>query len=200
MDLPTFDRENQLMQEGYQVIAGVDEAGCGALAGPVVAGAAVLSQSKLWDGIRDSKLLSPLQRERMYKYIVLEAKSWAVGQSTVEEIQKIGIRHATFLAMQRALESLPSLDFILVDAWHLPGILTPQQGIIHGDRSVFSIAAGSILAKVTRDRLMCDYAQEFPSYGFEIHKGYGTTLHRKNLQRFGPCPIHRLGWKGINKE
>lgn len=195
MVLPTFAYETELSAQGFRHIVGVDEAGCGSLAGPVVAGAALLPRADAWEGVRDSKLLSPRQREAAYARIVEKAEAWGVGTASVEEIAHLNIRQATFLAMRRALATIPQADFVLVDAWKIPRLSTPQRGIVGGDRLVLSIAAGSILAKVTRDRLMREYAEIYPAYGFDIHKGYATTAHRQAIARSGPCPIHRTGWR-----
>ncbi len=184
-----------LIAQGFHLIVGVDEAGCGALAGPVCAGAVVLSLDSRLGGLRDSKLLSLAQREALYPLITKRAIAWAVGAASVEEIAELNIRGATFLAMRRAIEQIHDADVLLVDAWKIPGIDLPQYNIIKGDRLIKSIAAASIIAKVTRDHLMTTYAEQFPKYGFEIHKGYGTALHQRMIAEFGPCPIHRLGYK-----
>lgn len=192
---PTFKYERELMAKGFRVIVGVDEAGCGALAGPVCAGAVVLPIGSRLGLLRDSKLLSPKQRDGLYDLIVERAERFAVGMASVEEITALNIRQATFLAMRRAVAQIEGAQTLLVDAWKIPGVDLPQQGVIHGDRLIKSIAAASIIAKVARDRLMCEYAARFPLYGFDVHKGYGTALHHRAIAEFGPCPIHRLGYK-----
>ena len=192
---PTFKIELELMADGFQRIVGVDEAGCGALAGPVVAGAVIFPLDSNLEKVRDSKLLTERAREELYPQITECATAWGSGSASVEEIFDIGIRAATYLAMRRAVEAIEQPDYILVDAWTIPGINTPQRGIIRGDRTVKSIAAASIIAKVTRDRLMKVYADEYPVYQFGVHKGYGTKVHREAITAHGPCKIHRLGYK-----
>lgn len=180
---------------GYKAVVGVDEVGCGALAGPVVAGAVILSMPFRLAGVRDSKLLTPLARERLSEEIKKRARTYSVGEAGVEEINKLGIRRATFLAMRRALEKIGEIDFVLVDAWQIPGLPFQQKGIIRGDRLIKSIAAASIIAKVYRDSLMDRFSGEYPQYGFGNHKGYSTEFHLKAIKEFGPCPIHRTSWK-----
>lgn len=193
--LPTFEFETKLTKEGYKVIVGIDEAGCGALAGPVVAGAVLLEPGKVLDGVKDSKLLNEKQRQEAYEIVTATSRAWAFGQSSVEEIFDIGIRAATYLAMRRALEEIQGVDFVLVDAWTIPGVATPQRGIIRGDQKIFSIAAASIIAKVTRDRMMKELHVLYPDYKFDVHKGYGTKIHQEAIKMYGPCPVHRLGYK-----
>ncbi|MBM5789856.1 ribonuclease HII [Candidatus Parcubacteria bacterium] len=197
MKNPTFSHERALIAEGFHVIVGVDEVGCGALAGPVCAGAVVLPTDSHIGALRDSKLLSPHLRETLYGVIVARAAAWAVGWASVEEIAVRNIRGATLLAMRRAVEQIQEAQFLLVDAWTIPNIAVPQRGIVRGDRTVKSIAAASILAKVTRDRLMRDCHEQYPLYGFDEHKGYGTQNHRRAIALYGPCAIHRKGWGPI---
>ncbi len=188
--------EKQLLAEGFRFVAGVDEVGCGALAGPVMAGAAILPLDSRLGALRDSKLLSPAAREDLYPLIMKRAVAWAVGSASVEEIAALNIRGASLLAMRRAVEGLRvPPDFVLVDAWKIPGIPHPQRGVVRGDRTVKSIAAASILAKVTRDRLMVRAADAHPAYGFDIHKGYATAAHRAAIAAHGPCPLHRLSYR-----
>lgn len=187
--------ERELLRQGYRAIVGVDEAGCGALAGPVVAGAVILPVDSRLGKLHDSKLVSPSDRERLYEAILERADAFAIGQASVAEILALGIRQANLLAMRRAIAGIPSADFVLVDAWNIPGIVLPQRGIVRGDRLIKSIAAGSIVAKVTRDRIMVEYAAQYPAYGFEIHKGYATAAHRRAIHSHGACPIHRVTWK-----
>ena len=207
---PTFKVERELAAQGFRRIVGVDEAGCGALAGPVVAAAVILPMDSRIGAIRDSKLLDERRREELYPLIVERAVAWAVGVASVEEIATLNIRGANLLAMRRAVEALDDrfcpvgqnrsdaimkfVDYVLVDAWMIPGITITQRGIVRGDRTVKSIAAASIIAKVTRDRMMRELAQEFPHYGFEIHKGYGTKRHREAIAQYGVCPHHRLSF------
>lgn len=179
---------------GYQVIVGVDEAGAGALAGPVIAGAVVLHAERKIKGLRDSKMLTEKQREALYSKIILSAEAWAFGMATVEEIALFGIRPANYLAMRRAVEKIPNANFAFVDAYTIPQLQIPQRGIIRGDQKVACVAAGSIIAKVTRDRMMTDLDHLYPQYGFKVHKGYGTAAHRKAIKEHGPSPIHRLNF------
>lgn len=196
---PSFKIERELLSQGYEWIVGVDEVGCGALAGPVMAGAVVLPIDSRIGRLRDSKLLNGRAREALYPLIVERALAWAVGSSGVEEIFALGIRRATLLAMRRAVEKIARVDYVLVDAWTIPGIPFQQRGIIRGDLTVKSIAAASVVAKVTRDRIMADFALRFPAYGFEIHKGYGTRAHHDAILKHGPCPIHRMAFCTFDK-
>lgn len=183
-----------MKERGYQFVVGVDEAGAGALAGPVVAGAVILNDAQPIEGLGDSKLLTEKKRERLYTEIILHAQAWAFGMATVEEIELLGIRPANYLAMRRAIEKIPDAQFALVDAWTIPQLQIPQQGIIRGDKSIACIAAGSIIAKVTRDRMMQDLHMQFPEYGFNIHKGYGTKAHRDAIAKHGASPQHRANF------
>jgi ribonuclease HII len=192
---PTFKRERELIDLGFTRIVGVDEAGCGALAGPVVAGAVILPLDSKLSELHDSKLLTESKRELLFGLVKKRATAWAAGIATVEEIYKIGIRQATYLAMRRAVEGIEGADHVLVDAWTIPELDLPQKGIIKGDQKVKSIAAASIIAKVTRDRMLKEYAVQYPHYGFDVHKGYGTKVHRDAITQHGPCEIHRLGYK-----
>ena len=182
----------------YSVLAGVDEVGRGALAGPVVAAAVILPRDFDHPDLNDSKCLSPEKREKLYEIIVSSAEAWAVAQVENKEIDEIGILKASLKAMAQALSSLslkPQLALIdgrFTTPW--PGL---QKAIIDGDALCPSIAAASILAKVTRDRLMEKAAQEFPHYGFENHKGYGTRQHLEALRVHGPCPLHRFSFRPV---
>lgn len=195
MQNSTFHFERDLAALGYKAVVGVDEVGCGALAGPVVAGAVILKMPFRLAGVRDSKLLTPMARERLSLEIKKRAHAHAVGEASVEEINKLGIRRATFLAMRRALEKIREIDFVLVDAWQIPGLPFQQKGIIRGDRLIKSIAAASIVAKVYRDVLMDGLAEEFPQYGFRDNKGYSTEFHLTAIKEHGPCSIHRTSWR-----
>jgi ribonuclease HII len=193
---PTQTIERQLRTQGFAAVAGVDEAGAGALAGPVVAGAVVWQEGVSGRGIRDSKTLSLAARERLYDLIVEQSAAWASGVATVEEIAELGIRPANLLAMRRAVEALqPKPDFVLVDAWTIPELIVPQKGIIRADQKILCVAAASIVAKVTRDRMMIDLHTHFPLYGFDQHKGYGTQQHQAVIEKYGPCEAHRTNWK-----
>ncbi|MFH1711772.1 MAG: ribonuclease HII [Patescibacteria group bacterium] len=199
MKIPTFHYERELMARGYRVIVGVDEAGAGCLAGPVVAAAVVLPLDSRLKLIRDSKLLTERNREILFDQIAARADAWAIGSASHEEINKIGIRQANYLAMERAIEQIEGVEFALVDAWTLPNLKIPQNGIIKGDTKIKSIAAASIMAKVTRDRHMLEQARLYPEYGFERHKGYGTKFHQEAIHKHGPCPIHRTSWEIFQK-
>ncbi len=191
MQTPTYKHERALLAQGYAQIVGVDEAGAGALAGPVVAAAVVLPLGAEIELVRDSKTLTERQRDIAYDKIIETAVAWAVGGASSREIDAMNIRQATYLAMRRAVGQVNQADFALVDAWTVPGLSVEQLGIIKGDREVTSIAAASIIAKVTRDRMMRAYHDQYPHYGFDGHKGYGTKAHRDAIDRHGPCAIHR---------
>lgn len=195
MNRPTFQYERALLDQGFRAIVGVDEAGCGALAGPLVAGAVIFPLDSRLGGLNDSKLLSPSKRDELYDVIKERAVAWAVGSVSVEEITELGLRPANLLAMRRAVEAIPQADYALVDAWTIPGLLIPQRGIIRGDQLVKSIAAASVVAKVTRDRMMLDLSVQFPAYQFHVHKGYATKTHRDAIKKHGPCAAHRLTYK-----
>lgn len=191
--------ERALHREGYQHIAGVDEAGRGPLAGPVVAAAVILPVDCVVPGVTDSKQLTPNQRERLFDDI--QRASTAVKVSCISNtvIDEVNILQATLLAMQNAVEQLlPPPDYVLVDGTQLPAISTPSQALPKGDSLSQPIAAASIIAKVTRDRMMADFDELYPQYGFRRHKGYGTMQHREAIARHGPCPIHRRSFKPVS--
>jgi ribonuclease HII len=193
MHRANFSEEKALWNAGYAAVAGVDEAGTGAWAGPVVAGAAILPGKVRLPLLQDSKALSPAQRERVFATFTDAGILYAVGVVSVAEINRMSIRAAALLAMQRATASLAvAPTHLLVDAFHIPNITIPQRAIIRGDRLVKSIAAASIVAKVTRDRLMHELHSMHPLYGFAVHKGYGTALHQRALMMYGPSTVHRL--------
>lgn len=199
---PTLVEEMSLWQAGYVRIAGLDEAGRGAWAGPVVAAAVILPPDTAvagrLAGVADSKQLLAAQRERLYAAIVREALAWAVGAASAQEIDGEGIAAATRHAMQLAIANLPQPpDFLLIDYVRLAGLATPQRSLPHGDGKVLSIAAASIVAKVTRDRLMVDMARRHPGYGFQQHKGYGTADHQAALRQLGPCAEHRMTFQPV---
>ena len=176
----------------YTYICGVDEAGRGPFAGPVVAGAVILDPEKEILYLNDSKKLSEKKREELYDEIMEKALSVGVGMVDNKVIDEINILQATYLAMQKAIAALdPPPDFILADAVTIPGITIPQTGIVKGDAKSVSIAAGSIIAKVTRDRLCMEYDRLYPEYGFASHKGYGTAAHIEAIRKYGPLDIHR---------
>ncbi|MBQ9815610.1 MAG: ribonuclease HII [Lachnospiraceae bacterium] len=173
-------------------ICGIDEAGRGPFAGPVVAGAVILDKNKEILYLNDSKKLSEKKREELYDVIMENAISVGVGVVDSRIIDEINILQATFMAMREAISRLdPQPDFILADAVHIPDIIIPQEGIIKGDAKSVSIAAGSIIAKVTRDRMMYEYDKMYPEYGFAKHKGYGTAAHIEAIRKYGPLDIHR---------
>ena len=183
--------ERQLRAEGFCWIAGVDEAGRGPLAGPVVAAAVILPQSEMIAGINDSKRLSEKRREALYEEIIQKAVSFSIQSVDEEEIDRINILQATRLAMRRAVEALsPAPLLTLIDAVTLGGI-GEERAIIKGDATSYHIAAASVLAKVWRDRYMVALHEQYPEYGFDKHKGYGTKAHMDALREFGPSPIHR---------
>lgn len=192
---PTLTEEQSLWRQGYHFIAGIDEVGRGALAGPVAAGAVILPLDvdvSLLDGVRDSKELTPAQRESLAPRIQETALAFGVGMMSSELVDELGIVEATRRAMALAIEQLYlSPQFLLIDALKLPRIDLPQKAIIDGDKLSLSIACASIIAKVTRDYLMMEMDSRFPGYGFAHHKGYGTPEHMECLDRLGPCPIHR---------
>ncbi|MBR5060053.1 MAG: ribonuclease HII, partial [Clostridia bacterium] len=176
----------------YQVIAGIDEAGRGPLAGPVVAAAVILPKNKPILYLNDSKQLSEKKREELYQVIMEEAVSVGVGMAGEQVIDEINILQATYRAMREAVSKLvPKPDLTLNDAVTIPELAIRQVPIIKGDAKSASIAAASIIAKVTRDRMMVEYDRQYPEYGFASHKGYGSEAHIEALRRYGPCPIHR---------
>ncbi|MFO7697979.1 MAG: ribonuclease HII [Anaerolineae bacterium] len=195
--------ERKLWSEGYRVVVGIDEAGRGAWAGPVVAAAvvfepAIFSRAAGLSPIRDSKLLSPRQRDRCYDLVLDTAAFWGVGSVPSQEIDQVGILNATRTAMALAVTGLPcQADFLLIDAVKLAGLAIPQLPIIKGDRLCVSIAAASILAKVSRDRAMRELDRRVPGYGLAAHKGYGTALHQVALADLGPSAIHRHSYAPI---
>jgi len=192
---PTRAEEVQLYSQGVELVAGVDEVGRGALAGPVVAGAVIFasSLSAPWERlVRDSQELRPRQREGLVGLIRGEALAWGLGEVPAQAIDRIGILPATRQAMRQALEALGvSPQFLLIDGIKLPEVPLPQKRLIRGDKLCFSIACASILAKVYRDGLMVGLDREYPGYGFARHKGYGTAHHQQRLLERGPCPLHR---------
>lgn len=200
---PTLQFERSLFQGGADRIAGLDEVGRGAWAGPLVAAAVVLpignpKLGRLLRGVRDSKLLSPRQRNRAALEIRQVCSAWAVGWASPEEVDEVGPLRASRMAMMRALGRLPfELDHLLLDFLILPECATPQTAMAHGDCLVLSIAAASVLAKVWRDEQMARLDRLFPGYGFARHKGYGTEMHRRLLRALGPCPIHRQSYRPV---
>jgi len=202
MQLPDLRYEFSLWQSGTSLVAGLDEAGRGAWAGPVAAGAVILSPAsdlvERLKGVRDSKQMTPRQRLRAAEKIRAVALTWGVGFASAEEIDAVGIVPATRLAMQRALAQLEILpQHLLIDAVRLPDVPLPQTSLIKGDCRVLSISSASVLAKTERDRLMETLESEHPGYGFDRHKGYGTAFHRAALATLGPCSQHRRSFKPV---
>jgi len=178
--------------EDCALICGIDEAGRGPLAGPVVAGAVILPKNSRILYLNDSKKLSEKRREELFVRIQKEALAWSVGIAGPERIDEINILQATYEAMRKAIQGLPQKpDLLLNDAVTIPDVEIAQIPIVKGDAKSLSIAAASILAKVTRDHMMMEYDKIYPEYGFGKHKGYGTAAHMEVIRRFGPCPIHR---------
>ena len=190
-----WEIENAMYEEGYHLICGVDEAGRGPLAGPVCAAAVILPRKTEIPGLDDSKKLTAKKREQLFPLIQEKAISWNVAFASVEEIEERNILRATFLAMNRAISGLElQTDLALIDGNQNREIEMPSRCVIHGDARCASIAAASILAKVSRDHLMLELAEQFPQYSFERHKGYGTKVHYEALRKYGPSPVHRLSF------
>ncbi len=199
-----FSEELKLWKRGYRVVVGLDEAGRGPLAGPVTAAAVTVRQFPIsnfqFSKIKDSKKLSPKKREEWYKLLTRHPDiKWGIGMLSEKIIDKINIFQATKLAMKKAIQSLGiEPEFLLLDGnFTLEDLSISQKAIIRGDEKVFSCAAASIIAKVTRDRLMCRYAKKYPQYGFEKHKGYGTQKHIEAIKKNGPCNVHRKTFRPI---
>jgi ribonuclease HII len=194
----TFTEERSLRARGFSLIAGLDEAGMGAWAGPVVAAAVILPDGARLPLARDSKSLTALQRERCAVAIRRIAVAWAVGLASHAEVDELNVRAAGLLAMRRAVEALAVRpDHLLLDAFRIPDFDIPQKGIVRGDRRVKCIAAASVIAKTHRDGIMVALGLEHPGYGFADHKGYGTAAHAAALQKLGPCAIHRMSYEPI---
>ncbi|MBX3242887.1 MAG: ribonuclease HII [Acidobacteria bacterium] len=194
-----FDFERFAADEGYMMIAGVDEVGRGCLAGPVVAAACILDLSKHPPkGLNDSKKLTAKRRAEIAAELKETAVAYAIGQVEADEIDRINILEATRKAMAGAISALePAADFLLIDAVNLKQVILPQRSLIKGDAVSFSIAAASVLAKTYRDDLMVRFADEYPQYGFDGHKGYGSAFHFAALRSYGPCPLHRTSFRGV---
>lgn len=190
MDWLGFEKE--ALAKGYKSVCGVDEAGRGPLAGPVCAAAVILPEGVIIDGVNDSKKLSEKKRESLFDVIREQALSYSIAYATVDEIEEINILNATMLAMRRAIDGLEiKADYAMIDGNKIPPIDIDAECIVKGDAKSMSIACASILAKVSRDRLLYKYAEEYPMYGFDKHKGYGTKVHREAILKYGPCPYHR---------
>jgi ribonuclease HII len=198
---PTFQYERELISQGITLIAGVDEVGCGCLAGPVFAAAVILPLDSRIALIRDSKTLSESQREHLSEEIKSAAHAWAIGEASVEEIDRLNIRNAANLAMERAVSNLKTQpQFVLIDGNPIKNFPFPYKTIIKGDRLVKSIAAASIIAKVHRDTLMQTADTTHSGYGFADHKGYGTAQHLTALRELGPTSLHRTSFAPVMRE
>lgn len=188
-----WEIEDENYAEGFRVICGVDEAGRGPLAGPVCAAAVILPPHTRIPGLNDSKKLTDKKRRELFPVICEQALAYGIGMATEQEIDEINILQATFLAMQRAMDGLQVRpDLALIDGNRQKDFGLPVKTVVKGDSLSANIAAASVLAKVTRDDLMIRQAEQFPEYGFEIHKGYGTKAHYAALEQYGPSPIHRM--------
>lgn len=193
--------EEMAIARGFESVCGVDEAGAGPLAGPVYAAAVILPRGLILDGLNDSKKLTAKQRDKLYDAITADAESWAVASASVEEIEELNILNARMLAMRRAVAALPMQPaFVLIDGNRDHGdrcaaTELPHAAIVGGDGKSASVAAASILAKVSRDRYVCQVLEaRYPQYQFAKHKGYGTALHYRMLDQYGPCPAHRMSF------
>lgn len=196
-----IEYEQNAELKGYKAICGVDEAGRGPLAGPVCAAAVILPPNTIIDGVNDSKKLTEKKREALFDVIKETAVSYSIAYASVEEIENINILNATMLAMKRAVEGLDvKADYAMIDGNKMPPLDIDGETIVKGDAKSMSIACASILAKVSRDRLLYEYAKEYPQYQFDKHKGYGTAAHREAILEYGPCPYHRMSFlKKIKK-
>jgi ribonuclease HII len=192
--------ERMYYRQGYQKIAGVDEVGRGPLAGAVVAAAVILPKNGIQEELFDSKKISSEKREELYKVILSKALGVGIGVVGQEEIDLLNILQATLKAMAQAIQALPiSPDFLLIDGLQGPKLPIPQKPIRKGDQLSNSIAAASIVAKVTRDRMMIEWHQKYPQYNFAKHKGYGTQEHRRAIEKFGICELHRKTFRGVKE-
>ncbi len=195
-----YEIEERLHGEGYELIAGVDEAGRGPLAGDVYAAAVILDKNNPIDGLNDSKKLSEKKREEFFDEITKKALAYSVCSVSAERIDEINILNATFEAMNNAVDSLKiTPDFVIIDGNRIKNMQISHETIVKGDAKSASIAAASILAKVSRDRYMTKMAKLYPCYNFEKHKAYGTKEHRELIEKFGPCPIHRKTFRGVKE-
>lgn len=193
--MPDYSCEHRFYTEGFSVVAGTDEAGRGPLCGSVVAAAVILPEGLAIEGLDDSKKLSEKKREKLFDVIIKEAVSYGIAEATVEEIDTLNILNASQLAMRRAAEKLsPSPDMLLVDGNIARDFPMKTQTVIGGDGLSMSIAAASILAKVTRDRMCLEWDRLYPQYGIAVHKGYATKAHVEALKTYGPCPISRMSF------
>ncbi len=194
--MPDYSVEKEIKAAGYSFVCGVDEAGRGPLAGPVCAAAVILPDGLYIEGLNDSKKISEKKREALFDVIKREAVTYAISFGSVEEIEEHNILQATFLAMNRAIDSLDTpADFAIIDGNRVPtNIKIPCKTVVKGDSVSCSVAAASVLAKVTRDRLMLEADEKWPEYAFAAHKGYGTKVHIEAIGKYGACPIHRMSF------
>ncbi len=192
--------EKELFSKGYRLIAGVDEAGRGPLAGDVYAAAVILDPDDVIEGLNDSKKLTEKKREELYEEITKRALSYAICPVSAEVIDEVNILNATFMAMNGAVDNLSvKPDFVLIDGNRIKDMKTEHETVVKGDAKSASIAAASILAKVARDRYMTKMAEEYPEYNFSKHKAYGTKEHLELIKKYGPSPIHRKSFKGVRE-
>ena len=197
MNYGTFER--RLRQEGHRLLAGIDEAGRGPLAGPVVAAACILSEGAWWEGIQDSKALSPAERKDLF-WVIASHALVGVGTASEEEIDRLNILKASLLAMQRAVLALSATpDLLLIDGPYPIDLPIHQAPVIRGDEQLVSVGAASIVAKVVRDEMMAVYDLQYPRYGFREHKGYPTKAHLAALEEHGPSPIHRMSFRPVQR-
>lgn len=194
--MPDLSYENGAMLKGFKAVCGVDEAGRGPLAGPVCAAAVILPENCEIDGLNDSKKLSEKKREALFDVIKEKALAYSIAFGTLEEIEEFNILEATFIAMNRAIDGLEiPADFAIIDGNRVPkNIKIPCETVVKGDSKSLSVAAASVLAKVTRDHLLLEIDEEYPQYNFKKHKGYGTKEHTDLILKYGPCPVHRMSF------
>lgn len=191
----TLFEYDSAVRNDFPIVCGIDEAGRGPLAGDVYAAAVIFDEGVFIDGLNDSKKLTEKKREQLFDEIISKAKAYSVATASVEEIEEINILQATFLAMKRAYEGLGIVaDIALIDGNRLPNLDCEMKTVVKGDGLSASIAAASILAKVSRDRYMTELAEKYPEYRFDKHKGYGTKLHNELILEYGPCPVHRMSF------
>ncbi len=203
--MPNYAQETELWADGYLRVAGIDEVGRGALAGPVMAAAVIVPQESsaapVWQEVRDSKCLQPNQRNKLNKQIQVAALAYGIGVISPAEIDRTNIVIATRQAMCAAVTAIePAPDFLLIDWVQLPQLRIAQKSLPKADAHIISVAAASILAKVHRDTLMIELGEHYPDYGFAQHKGYGTAAHLAAIERYGPCPIHRQSFAPIARQ
>jgi len=197
---PSFKHERDLIAQGFTLLAGVDEAGCGCWAGPVYAAAVILPLNSRIGMIRDSKTLNQTQRLKLVEQIKIKATAWSIGTASAQEVDALNIRQAAFLAMKRAIETLATQpQAVLCDGFMIPNLTIPCHRVVQGDKYAKSIAAASILAKTARDAELEKLDGDYPGYGFADHKGYGTKKHQDALKRLGPSPIHRMSYAPLKR-